>query len=209
MRNSLEQQLEQQLEQLILAMYEKDIIKFGQFTLKSGKDSFVYVDLRTTISYPSIYRTICDMLSAYIQQHQLQFDRVLGIPYSALTFASSIAYKDNFPMLLKRKEAKAYGTKKLLEGDYQENDVCLLIEDVVTTGGSSIESLEVLAEHHIKVTDLVCLVDRQGSAERNLRAHHCTLHSMITLTQILDILLAHQKINQTQYQQAVSVITEE
>ncbi len=197
------------LEQLILAMYDKDIIKFGKFTLKSGKESYVYVDLRTTISYPEIYRDICDILSDYIQQKQLKFDRLLGIPYSALTFASSIAYKDNIPMLLKRKEAKAYGTKKLLEGEYHKDDICLLIEDVVTTGGSSIESLEVLAEHNIKVTDLVCLVDRQGSAEKNLQSHHCTLHSMITLTQILDILLTHNKINHTQYQQAITVITED
>ncbi len=197
------------LEKLILAMYEKDIIKFGKFTLKSGKVSFVYIDLRTTISYPDIYRSICDILSHYIQQHQLQFDRVLGIPYSALTFASSIAYKDSLPMLLRRKEAKAYGTKKLLEGEYQANDICLLIEDVVTTGGSSIESLKVLTKHHIKVTDLVCLVDRQSGAEKHLHAYHCTLHSMITLTQILDVLLSHQKIDATQYQQAITVIEEE
>ncbi|MBS9781195.1 MAG: orotate phosphoribosyltransferase [Gammaproteobacteria bacterium] len=194
------------LEQLILAMYEKDIIKFGKFTLKSGKESFVYVDLRTTISYPEIYRDICDILSDYIQQQQLQFDRLLGIPYSALTFASSIAYKDNIPMLLKRKEAKAYGTKKLLEGEYHKDDICLLIEDVVTTGGSSIESLEVLAEHNIKVTDLVCLVDRQGSAQANLQNKHCTLHAMITLTHILDVLHKHEKIDDEQYHRAIAVI---
>ncbi len=195
-----------QLEQLILAMYDKGIIKFGLFTLKSGKESYVYVDLRTTISHPSIYTQVCDILSDYIKENKLKFDLLLGIPYSALTFASSIAYKDNIPMLLKRKEAKAYGTKKLLEGEYQEGASCLLIEDVVTTGGSSIESLEVLQKHGIKVTDLVCLVDRQSTAQENLQAHNCTLHAMITLTQILDVLRKHNKIDDDQYQKAIAII---
>ncbi len=195
-----------QLEALILAMYDKDIIKFGLFTLKSGKESYVYVDLRTTISFPSIYKQVCDILSDYIKDNQLKFDLLLGIPYSALTFASSIGYKDNIPMLLKRKEAKAYGTKKLLEGEYKQGDTCLLIEDVVTTGGSSIESLQVLQEHGIKVTDLVCLVDRQSTAKANLQASNCNLHSMITLTQILEVLRKHGKINDAQYEQAIKVI---
>ncbi len=193
-------------DQLVLDMYEKEIIKFGRFTLKSGQESYVYVDLRTTISYSEMYVKICELFSEYIRSNALVFNAILGIPYSALTFASAVAYKDHYPMLLSRKEAKAYGTKKQLEGNYQQGDTCLLIEDVVTTGKSTLETMRVLTEHGLQVTDLVCIVDRQGSAQANLQKHGCRLHSMITLSEILSILLKYQKISHEQYTQAMNVM---
>lgn len=192
------------LEQLILDMYAVDMIKFGEFTLKSGKKSYVYADIRTAISHPKIFTTLCDLI--YSKMHGLTYDSICGVPYSALTFASGIAYAHQIPMLLKRKEAKEYGTKKILEGNYQTGDTCLVIEDVVTTGMSIGETTVVLEDAGLKVQDIVCFINRNQGGEERLTEQGYTLHSIIDLYQVLEILLKHGKISAADKAQAEALI---
>lgn len=192
------------LEQLILDMYAVDMIKFGEFTLKSGKKSYVYADIRTAISHPKIFTTLCDLI--YSKMQGLTYDSICGVPYSALTFASGIAYAHQIPMLLKRKEAKEYGTKKILEGNYQSGDTCLVIEDVVTTGMSIGETTVVLEDAGLKVQDIVCFINRNQGGEERLTEQGYTLHSIIDLYQVLEILLKHGKISAADKAQAEALI---
>lgn len=192
------------LEQLILDMYAVDMIKFGEFTLKSGKKSYVYADIRTAISHPKIFTTLCDLI--YSKMNGLKYDSICGVPYSALTFASGIAYAHQIPMLLKRKEAKEYGTKKILEGNYQAGDTCLVIEDVVTTGMSIGETTVVLEEAGLKVQDIVCFINRNQGGQERLTEQGYTLHSIIDLYQVLEILLKHGKISAADKAQAEALI---
>lgn len=192
------------LEQLILDMYAVDMIKFGEFTLKSGKKSYVYADIRTAISHPKIFTTLCDLI--YSKMQGLTYDSICGVPYSALTFASGIAYAHQIPMLLKRKEAKEYGTKKILEGNYQAGDTCLVIEDVVTTGMSIGETTVVLEEVGLKVQDIVCFINRNQGGQERLTEQGYTLHSIIDLYQVLEILLKHGKISAVDKAQAEALI---
>ncbi len=192
------------LEQLILDMYAVDMIKFGEFTLKSGKKSYVYADIRTAISHPKIFTTLCDLI--YSKMNSLKYDSICGVPYSALTFASGIAYAHQIPMLLKRKEAKEYGTKKILEGNYQAGDTCLVIEDVVTTGMSIGETTVVLEEAGLKVQDIVCFINRNQGGQERLTEQGYTLHSIIDLYQVLEILLKHGKISAADKAQAEALI---
>lgn len=192
------------LEELILDMYNEKMIKFGEFTLKSGKKSYVYADVRTAISYPKIFRIICDLIYEKIQP--LKYDQICGVPYSALTFASGIAYNHKIPMLLKRKEAKEYGTKKILEGAYKDGDTCLIIEDVVTTGASIIETTSVLREQGLKIMDVVTFIDRnQGGREKLANAGY-KLHSIIDLYDVLDILYKNKKITHEEKEKATHLI---
>ena len=192
------------LEQLILDMYAVDMIKFGEFTLKSGKKSYVYADIRTAISHPKIFTTLCDLI--YSKMNGLKYDSICGVPYSALTFASGIAYAHQIPMLLKRKEAKEYGTKKILEGNYQAGDTCLVIEDVVTTGMSIGETTVVLEEAGLKVQDIVCFINRNQGGQERLTEQGYTLHSIIDLYQVLEILLKHGKISAADKAEAEALI---
>ena len=192
------------LEQLILDMYAVDMIKFGEFTLKSGKKSYVYADIRTAISHPKIFITLCDLI--YSKMNGLKYDSICGVPYSALTFASGIAYAHQIPMLLKRKEAKEYGTKKILEGNYQAGDTCLVIEDVVTTGMSIGETTVVLEEAGLKVQDIVCFINRNQGGQERLTEQGYILHSIIDLYQVLEILLKHGKISAADKAQAEALI---
>jgi uridine monophosphate synthetase len=192
------------LEQLILDMYAVDMIKFGEFTLKSGKKSYVYADIRTAISHPKIFTTLCDLI--YSKMQGLTYNSICGVPYSALTFASGIAYAHQIPMLLKRKEAKEYGTKKILEGNYQAGDTCLVIEDVVTTGMSIGETTLVLENAGLKVQDIVCFINRNQGGQERLTEQGYTLHSIIDLYQVLEILLKHGKISAADKAQAEALI---
>jgi uridine monophosphate synthetase len=174
-------------------MFDVGMIKFGEFTLKSGKQSYVYADIRTAISYPSIFTRLCDLI--YSKMQGLQYDSICGVPYSALTFASGVAYAHKIPMLLKRKEAKGYGTKKILEGSYKAGDTCLIIEDVVTTGMSIGETTEVLEADGIKIHDIVCFINRNQGGKEKLESQGYSLHSITDLYLVLDVLLKHGKIS--------------
>ncbi len=181
------------LQQLILNMYQVAMIKFGEFTLKSGQTSYIYADIRSAISYPEIFSQLCDLI--YAKMSGLEYQLICGVPYSALTFASGIAYAHKIPMLLKRKEAKDYGTKKILEGDFKAGDRCLIIEDVVTTGMSITETTQVIQNAGIQVHDVVCFIDRNQGGRAHLNSLGYQLHSIIDLQQICTILFDNGKIN--------------
>lgn len=192
------------IEELILDLYDNNIIKFGEFTLKSRKQSYIYADVRSAISYSKLFKTICDLF--YQQIKDLKFDFICGVPYSALTFASGVAYAHNIPMLLKRKEVKDYGTKKILEGDYQIGQKCLLIEDVITTGASLLETTSVLEEHGLKITDICILIDRKQGGVQNLEQHGYKVHSLINLKEIIEVLYSSGKISAEDKQNAEALI---
>ena len=192
------------LEQLVLSLHQAGMIKFGEFTLKSGKKSYIYADIRSAISYPEIFTSLCNLI--YSKMTGLSYDSICGVPYSALTFASGIAYAHKIPMLLKRKEAKEYGTKKILEGNYQVGNQCLIIEDVVTTGMSIAETTVVLEQEGLLVKDIVCFIDRNQGGRERLAASGYRLHSIIDLYQILDILSQHNKISQDDKEKALALI---
>lgn len=178
--------------ELILALYDNQMIKFGDFTLKSGHTTHVYADIRTSISYPSIYKAICDML--YQQIADLECDFICGVPYSALTFASGIAYANNIPMLLKRKEIKGYGTKKMLEGTFKASQKVIVIEDVITSGASILETTGVLEDYGLVVENVCILIERnQGGAETLLEMGY-NVRYLMDIKTILDVLCENKRI---------------
>lgn len=190
--------------QLILDLYKNHMIKFGKFTLKSGKESYIYADIRTTISYPTIFQYICNCIHQSIKN--LKYDFICGVPYSALTFASAISYAHNIPMLLKRKEMKEYGTKKILEGAYLKGQSCLLIEDVITTGASLLETITVLEEHGLKITDICSLIERNQGGGEYLERLGYKVHSIINLIEIIDVLYEAKQITLVDKNMALSCI---
>ena len=193
-------------EKLILALYDNQMIKFGQFTLKSGHTSYVYADIRTAIAYPAIFRAICDMF--YVQMQSCEYDFICGVPYSALTFASGIAYAHKIPMLLKRKEAKEYGTKKVLEGAYKVNQKVLIIEDVVTSGASILETTGVLEDNNLIVRDICFLIDRnQGGVER-LRKMGYNVHYIMDIKNVIEVLHKNRKITDSDKKLAIDSLVQ-
>ena len=165
-------------------LLEAGCVRFGQFTLKSGLISPIYLDLRQLISDPSL---LAAAGSAYVELLRgLKFDRLAALPYAALPIATAISLAGGWPMIYPRKEAKSYGTGAEIEGGFVAGERAVVIDDLATTGGSKFEAIEKLAAAGLKIEDVVVLVDRQSGAAEALAAAGYRLHAVMTLTQMLD-----------------------
>lgn len=131
----------------------------------------------------------------YIKEHNLSAKHVCGVPYTALPLATLVSVQQNIPMLVRRKEAKAYGTKKLIEGIYSAGDTCLIVEDIVTSGSSVLDTVKDLTSEGIVVTDAVVVVDREQGGAGNIAKHSVRMHSLFTLSFLLNTLLEAGKIS--------------
>ena len=159
-------------------------IKFGEFTLKSGLISPIYIDLRQIITYPKL---LSDIAQAYLPLlSKLQFSRIAGLPYAAIPIATAISLAGNYSMIYPRKEAKEYGTKAEIEGEYHAGETVVVIDDLATTGGSKFEAIEKLTGAGLVVKDVVVLVDRQSGAKESLEKAGYSLHAVLTIGQLLD-----------------------
>ena len=173
-----------ELSSLADRLLESGCIKFGVFTLKSGLKSPIYIDLRQIISHPKL---LADVAQAYLPiVSRLQFSRLAGLPYAAIPIATAISLAGNYPMIYPRKEAKTYGTKAQIEGEYQAGETVLVIDDLATTGGSKFEAIEKLTGAGLVVKDVVVLVDRQSGAKESLEQAGYSMHAVLTIRQLLD-----------------------
>lgn len=170
---------------LITSLYQIGAIQFGEFTLKSGQTSSIYMNLRKIISYPALLRSIASAM--WEATRDCQYDLVCGVPYTALPIATCLSLDHNIPMIMRRKEKKDYGTKQMIEGEFKAGQRCLIIEDVITTGGSIIETSDELENAGIVVNDLVVLIDREQGGRENLEKEF-KVHSILTLSEILNYL---------------------
>jgi uridine monophosphate synthetase len=164
-------------------LHNIDAIKFGEFTLKSGKKSSYYLDLRTIISYPKL---LGDITTIILDKIPSTIQRVCGVPYAALPLATSVSLQTNLPQLIKRKEAKGYGTKKLIEGEFNSNDEILLLEDVITSGISLIETITELENEGLKIGKIITIVDREEGGMDKIKSMGYNIESILTITELLN-----------------------
>ena len=161
-------------------------IKFGEFTLKSGLTSPIYIDLRRIITYPKLLADIAQAYLPILSTQSVQFSRIAGLPYAAIPIATAISLAGNYPMIYPRKEAKSYGTKAEIEGEYRAGETVVVIDDLATTGGSKFEAIEKLTGAGLIVKDVVVLIDRQSGAKESLAQAGYSLHAVLTIGQLLE-----------------------
>jgi len=147
------------------------------------------------VSYPTMLDVTGELLWKTLEANHVKCDLICGVPYGALPVATCLAVRQNIPMLFRRKEVKGYGTRKLLEGKYKQGDACVIVEDVIVSGQSIIETAEALRSSGLQVTDAVVFLDREQGGREILEREGIKLHSVIKVTALLEILLDDGKIN--------------
>jgi orotate phosphoribosyltransferase len=184
-------------EELLIELYKIGVIKFGEFILKSGKKSPIYVDMRKVVSYPEILEALTYVMWEKIQEKP--FDLLCGVPYGAVPLATALSLYSHKPMIMQRKEAKEHGTKQTVEGVYQRGDQVLLVEDVTTTGGSILQSALALEALGLRVQNAVVFLDRDQGACEALFAQGIVLDPVCTLESAVEILYKEQHVSETNY----------
>lgn len=172
--------------EFFLECYKLGIIKFGRFTLKSGIESPFYVDLRPLASDPKILKNLANYLLDMLPLDN--FDLICGVPYAALPMATAMSLESYLPLIIKRKEAKQYGTKKVLEGIYTPGQNCLLVEDVITSGTSLLETIPEIENEGITVSDIVVVLDRQQGGKEILEEKGYRVHTLFTISEVCSML---------------------
>jgi len=183
---------------LILQLYDIDCILFGNFVQASGATFPYYIDLRKIISQPQIFHQI---LSAYADiLKKLSFDRIAGIPYGSLPTATGLSLRLHHPMIYPRKEVKAHGTRRLIEGNFEPGETVVVVDDILISGKSAMEGAEKLKSAGLKVNDIVVFMDHEQGVKDRLKANGYQAHSVLTISEITETLYQAGRIGDEQLQ---------
>lgn len=180
------------LEELAMVLVKVKAIQFGTFTLSSGKISSYYIDLRTVPSYPGAYKTLTKVYSEYLR-HEFKdtgYDALAGIPTAGLTLSSPVALFVEKPMIYVRSEAKGHGRNKLVEGVTRPGWKVLVIDDVITTGGSILSAVEAIRSEGCEVEQASVVIDRLEGGSKALKAEGVKLHAMTDILELVKVLRA-------------------
>ena len=178
-------------------LYRKGIIKFGDFTLASGKKSLYYVDLRLVPSHPIEFRKMVKYLENKITQDigLDNFDSIVSVPTGGLVIASALAIETVKPLIYVRSKPKDYGTSKSVEGEIRDGMNVIMIDDVATTGGSIVNAIKSLREVNISIKDAYVIVDRMEGADKALLELDVKMHSVLNILQITETLYEQNLID--------------
>lgn len=185
-----------QVEELVLGLFEAGCVQFGEFTLKSGIKSPIYIDLRRTVADAGLLRMVARAYERLLTP--LTFDRLAAIPYAGLPIGAAVALEMNKPLIYPRREVKSYGTGRAIEGVYKQGETVAIIDDLITTGGSKIEALAPLEAAGLTVQDIVVLIDRGQGGSAELAGRGLRLHSVLSMQTLLDVLVQRRRISAEQ-----------
>ncbi len=187
-------------EELILDLFHRGALKFGDFTLKSGVSSPFYVDLRVLVSYPKLLTGVARAISGKLKV--LEFDRVAGIPYAGLPIAVAVALELNVPLIYPRKEVKKYGATRMIEGVFSPGETVVVIDDVITDGESKIEAIAPLEEAGLTIKDIVIFLDREQGGAGRMAEKGYQLTSVTTMREVLTVLKTHKAISDREFEES-------
>lgn len=193
-------------------LWQLDAIQFGDFTLgRTAVNSPVYINPRRIISSPKvlnrcarIIRQELETLLSMRNPHIHPFTLVCGVPFGGLHVATAFALGSNTPMIY----IHPPGTDKsdVIEGAYVRGQTCLIIDDLITGGGSILQTASTLSEAGLVVRDAVTLIDRQEGGKQALKAAGINLISILTLEQIANYLMSAGHIEEEWYRKTMQYL---
>jgi len=180
-------------EQLAAALFDIGAVRLGNFTLHSGRQSSIYIDMRLLVSHPAVLRGVAAAYEPVLTE--IEFDLLAAYPYAALPIGVAISLATELPLIYPRKTAKSYGTGKLVEGEWQPGQRAVVIEDLITSGDSILQAIAALKAAGLIVTDAVVLIDRQQGGVQELAGLGYTVRSVMTISWLLDTLEKLERIS--------------
>ena len=179
------------LASLIIDLFDIGCLLFGEYVQASGAVFNYYVDLRQIISDPNLFHRVLHSYCGLLEQ--LEFDRIAGIPYGSLPTATGLSLALHKPLIYPRKEVKAHGARRLIEGDFNEGDTVVVVDDILITGGSVLEGIGKLESSGLTVRDVVVFIDHGGERDRHARerlaAAGYRTHAVLDIARITRVLL--------------------
>ena len=157
----------------------------GDFVLRSGRRSKYYLDKYRFETRPDLLGPLGEALAAAVREHEPDATRLAGPELGAVALAAATSLQSGLPFLIVRKAAKDYGTSKRIEGVYDHGECICLVEDVVTSGGALLESVDALREAGLIVHTAICVVDREEGGADALARHAVRLRPLFRAGDLL------------------------
>jgi orotate phosphoribosyltransferase len=157
----------------------------GDFLLRSGKRSRYYLDKFRFETRPDLLGALGERIAAAVGEHEPEAARLAAPVLGAVPLAAAASLAGRLPFVIVRDEAKSYGTANRLEGAYEKGELVCLIEDIVTSGGALIESIEAVREEGLVVQNAVCVIDREEGGADALARHGVRLHPLFRAGELL------------------------
>ncbi len=173
------------MSELTQALKDCGALQFGDFTLASGAKSSYYIDIKKASTNPKVLYLISQLMAMKMQGLNLRPDRIAGVVLGSVPLAAALSLATGVPYVMIRKEKKDHGTGKLIEGDLEAGDKVLVIEDVITTAGSSIKAIETLRASGAVVTDVISVIDREGGGKENLADVGVDFHPLVRASDLV------------------------
>ena len=168
-------------EQLIELLKKNQVIRFGEFTLSSGKKSDYYVDMKRAITNPAILNLASEIITEKLDG---SVNKIAGPALGAIPLITAVSLKSRIPMLMIRSAKKDYGTSQLIEGDLEEGDLVVVLEDVTTTGKSLMDAIEAILEAGGKIQKAYVVVDRAEGAKEIFKERGIKFEPLISVDEI-------------------------
>ena len=186
------------VKEFAIFLHKNDIIKFGDFTLTSGKNSSYYVDLRLVPSFPHEFRKmIKNLQNLIIEKIGLDnFDSLASVPTGGLVITSALAIETVKPLIYVRNKPKEHGTTKSIEGKTSVGMKVVMVDDVMTTGTSVLNGVKQLKESGLSVSDVFVIIDRLERDSREFSDIGVRIHQLTDILEITNILVQEKLIDE-------------
>ena len=183
------------VKEFAIFLFKNNIIKFGNFTLSSGKKSSYYIDLRLVPSFPHQFRKmIKNLQKLIIEKIGLDnFDSLVSIPTGGLIIGSALAIETVKPLIYVRNKSKDHGTAKSIEGKILSDMRVIMIDDIATTGTSVLNGIKQLRAEGLSISNACVIINRLEGADKILNSVGVTLHQLTDILKITEILF-HEKL---------------
>lgn len=175
-----------------------EALKFGTFTLASGKISPYYVDLRIIPSFTGAFTEVSKFYIELAKNEVDDFDRIAAVPIAGIPFAVTMAQALKKPFLAVRKEVKEHGRGRMVEGILYPGDKVLVVDDLITTGGSIMTAAGPINAEGGTVKDAVVLIDREEGGIEAMKKAGINVHALLKVSEAAKILYDVEQITKEQ-----------